>query len=135
MSHAFALARQFEQFDAQYPQVWELFLRFTFQVIHVGYQHHSADAVLHRVRWETGVEIGPEHEYKINNNYSAFYARKFHRTYPEHAGFFRTRISAADQSPEYGDPSRLASQEMLIPEDDLDPLLTLRLEAIDSLSR
>lgn len=131
MSRATDFAERFELFDAQYPQVWEMFLRFTFQVIHVGYQHHSADAVLHRVRWETGLEVGPEHEYKINNNFSAFYARKFHRAYPEHAGFFRTRISMADQTREHEDPSRRNPEDIEDIEvalDELDPWLVLRLE-------
>jgi hypothetical protein len=86
---------RFAEFDASHPEVWALFQCFTLGLIAAGKKHHSSDAVLHRVRWETdaGNKSG---DYKINNNWSAFYARKFHKKFPRHAGFFRTRSSRAD---------------------------------------
>ena len=93
------LMQRFSEFDAQYPKVWDLFVAFTFEVIRAGHSHYSADAVLHRVRWETTFDVGaPPHEFKINNNYSAFYARKFREAFPQYAQFFRTRVSVADGS-------------------------------------
>jgi len=85
----------FERFDADNPKVWELFVRFTKQLIARGFKHYSADAVLHRVRWETAVETTGD-AFKVNNNFVSGYARKFEREYPEHAGFFRMRQSAFD---------------------------------------
>lgn len=90
-----SLAAKFAAFDLAHPEVWDLFCYFTWDRIRAGFEHYSADAVLHRVRWETsaGSTIG---DYKINNNYSAFYARKFHDYFPSHADFFRCRASVAD---------------------------------------
>lgn len=86
---------RFAEFDAQHPEVWTLFERFTLDLIRRGFEHHSADAVLHRVRWET--DAGDAEGLKINNNYAAYYGRKFHRLHPRYAGFFRTRRSQADE--------------------------------------
>lgn len=85
---------RFLTFDAEHPEVWRLFVDFSFQVIEDGFDHYSADAVLHRVRWET--RAGALHGLKINNNFAAFYSRKFSIHYPQHSGFFRKRRSQAD---------------------------------------
>lgn len=80
----------FEQFDADNPKVWELFVRFTFDVIKAGHERFSADSILHRIRWETAIKTTDEH-FKINNNFSADYARKFMLQFPEYDGFFELR--------------------------------------------
>jgi hypothetical protein len=87
---------QFINFDKNNPLVWMLYQRFTHDLIENGHEHHSSDAVLHRVRWETSMKTFDTGNYKINNNYTAFYARKFHAVYPEHGDFFRLRRSCAD---------------------------------------
>ena len=89
-------AARFAMIDAANPQVWRLFERFTFELIRRGFRHYSADAVLHRVRWETATAIADQSTFKINNNWSAFYARKFRDLHPKHAEFFRLRASMAD---------------------------------------
>jgi hypothetical protein len=83
--------KAFAGFHADNVQVWKMFLRFTHQVIQRGFDHYSADAIVHRIRWHVNVDTRSEAEFKINNNFVACYARMFHDTYPEHAGFFRTR--------------------------------------------
>lgn len=88
--------RRFAEYDAENPDIWRLFVRFAFEAIRAGHQHYSADAVLHRVRWETSVAARGG-DFKCNNNWTAYYARKFHRLYPQHKGFFRLRASKADE--------------------------------------
>ena len=88
--------RKFTAFDAANPHLWEMFVRFTFEKIGQGLQHFGARDVLHRIRWETDVAEDSEPGMKINNIWSPWYARKFHQTYPQHAGFFRTREAKAD---------------------------------------
>jgi hypothetical protein len=73
-----------------------MFVRFTFEAIEADKKHYSADAVLHRVRWETSVRERSG-ELKCNNNHTAYLAREFHRRFPEHRGFFRLRRSKADE--------------------------------------
>jgi hypothetical protein len=80
----------FEQFDNNNPQVWDLFMRFTFDTIHAGHKRFSADSILHRIRWETSVVTTDAH-FKINNDYSADYARKFMTSFPKYNNFFEIR--------------------------------------------
>ena len=86
-----ALDVKFEEYHRDNPRVWELFVAFTFQLIEAGRRHYSADAVMHRIRWHAAMETTGD-EFKINNNHVSRYARMFHKTYPEHVGFFRTRV-------------------------------------------
>jgi hypothetical protein len=88
--------QKFLDFDAENPKIWDMFCLFSQQLIHAGWDRYSADAILHRVRWETAVR-GVNDQFKINNNYSAFYARKFREHYPEYEEFFETRKSKADR--------------------------------------
>lgn len=88
------------------PAVWGLFVRFTLEAIAAGHKHLSADMILHRCRWEasvatTGAGLSANGEpLKLNNNFTAHFARLFHQSYPEHDGFFRTReIKAAGIQP------------------------------------
>jgi hypothetical protein len=92
----FSMAARFARVDADNPEVWDLFERFTFHMIKRNFQHYSARAVMHRVRWETATPLEDETNYKINNNWTPYYARKFHRLHPEYDGFFRNRRSRAD---------------------------------------
>jgi hypothetical protein len=86
------LLEQFKRFNKEHPEVWKLFVRFTKDRIAQGFEHYSSDAICHRVRWETDQPTyDKDKEFKLNNNFTAFYARRFHRRYPEHDGFFRTR--------------------------------------------
>jgi hypothetical protein len=80
----------FEQYDIQNPTVWELFKQFTFETIHAGRNRFSADSILHRIRWETAVKTKDVH-FKINNNFSADYARKFTAQFPQYKEFFELR--------------------------------------------
>ncbi len=89
------LAEKFETFDRENPKVWELFDRYAHELLEKGITHWSADNILHKIRFETAIETN-DPNYKINNNYSAFYARKFVRIYPIHKDFFEFRKSKAD---------------------------------------
>ena len=91
------LSRRFAELDMAHPEIWQLFERFTFELIRRGFQRYSADAVMHRVRWETAAALDDGQGYKIANIWVAFYARKFNKRHPKHIGFFRLRPSIADQ--------------------------------------
>jgi hypothetical protein len=81
---------RFWEFHDENPRVYRLFDRFTRQAIARGHDHLSADMVMHRIRWESAVET-TDGEFKVNNNYSAYYGRLWMRENPGFAGFFRTR--------------------------------------------
>ena len=78
------------------PQVYEAFKKFTFQAIRHGKKNLGSKMVFERIRWYTAVEARSD-SFKLNNNYHAYYARKFMKEYPEYKGFFRTRKSQFDK--------------------------------------
>jgi len=84
------IQKQFDSFHAHNPQIYQAFARFTFHVIARGFKRFSADAIMHRVRWETNVEYRG-YRYKINNNFVALYARLFMKDFPQYSGFFEIR--------------------------------------------
>ena len=90
------LKEKFEEFHNQNPHVYKLLKQFTFQAIAKGHKHYGIAALFERIRWHTGIETG-DVDFKLNNNYKAFYARMFHKDHPEHDGFFRTRPARCDQ--------------------------------------
>lgn len=87
------MRRQCIRFHREHPKVWELFVQFTFELIDRGFKHYSAQhGVFARIRWETDqADVDGRSMFKLNNNYSPFYARRFMKMYPQHNGFFRVR--------------------------------------------
>jgi hypothetical protein len=78
------------EWHRQNPHVYRLFKEFTFAAIRRGHKRLSAWLVVNRIRWETSVEtLGGD--FKISNNFIAYYARLFMEEYPEFKGFFMTK--------------------------------------------
>lgn len=82
------LATIFREWDDRHPEVWVVFRSTADEGYASGLRRWSADAVLHLVRWSTKVEI--------NNNFAAFYARKYLAERPDRRRFFELRASIAD---------------------------------------
>ena len=103
-SRRFELELAAAKFHAEHPDVWQLFCKFTYELIGRGFQHHSADAVMHRVRWETAAGDDTNcADFKISNSHIAFYARWFMEAHPQYDGFFRLKFQpSAIQPPKIG---------------------------------
>ena len=69
------------------PHVYSLFKRFTFDAIDRGHRKFSHWLVMNRIRWETNIET-TGNEFKISNDFIAYYARLFMADYPEYDGIF-----------------------------------------------
>jgi hypothetical protein len=80
----------FETYDALHPKTWRLFVHYTFITKAKGYNNYSAKAIFELIRWHEGIPQGHD-AFKIDNIYTADYARKLMNLYPEYNGFFRTR--------------------------------------------
>ena len=74
------------------PEVMTEFERLAIRVRDSGFRRYSADAILHRIRWEMSVERG-NREFKVNDHWSAPLARWFlgRHPEPEYKGFFKLR--------------------------------------------
>jgi hypothetical protein len=83
-------AERFAAFDAANPEVWRLFERFALAAVHAGRERIGAKLIVERIRWHVSIETTGD-DFKINNNYTAYYARRFQAAHPEHANLFQTR--------------------------------------------
>jgi hypothetical protein len=77
------------------PHIYELFKRFTFEAIEAGQEQSGAWLIVGRIRWETAVVTRGE-DFKISNDFIAYYARHFMAEFPEHRGFFKIKRMKPD---------------------------------------
>jgi hypothetical protein len=94
-SRAEQILDAFETFHRNNPVVWTLFKRFSLAANASGRDHYSAKAVFERLRWHIEIETNGG-DVKLNNNFTAYYARLFHLAHPNLDGFFRNRTLISD---------------------------------------
>lgn len=82
-------AERFQWYDETNPQVYVAFKKFAYELLATR-RRGGAKAIMERVRWETRTMLGND-SFKINNNYTAYYARKLVAEAPRFAGFFNSR--------------------------------------------
>ena len=87
--------KKWREWHEKNPNVYWLFKRFTFEAIEKGHEHLSPWLIINRIRWETEVATTGQ-DFKISNNFIAYYSRKFMEDYPEYDGFFRTKPMKED---------------------------------------
>lgn len=85
------LRDRFEQFDKENPHVYALFVKYARQVKNSGFDRFSAKAIFERLRWHLNFETHDFQPFKLNNSYTAFYARKVIEEFPEFVNFFELR--------------------------------------------
>lgn len=81
--------KDFMTYHNENPQVWHYFKRFAFEAIEKNRKKIGAKLIFERIRWYT--QIKTSGDFKVNNNYTADYARHFERQFPEHRGLFEKR--------------------------------------------
>lgn len=84
------LKEKWWKWHKQNPHVYKLFERFTLQAIHKGHKRLSPWLIVNRIRWETTIETTGG-DFKISNDYIAFYSRLFMHYNPQYVGFFKTK--------------------------------------------
>lgn len=89
------LADKFAKFDSANPGIYHLFKRFSYELIRAGRKKISAALIVERIRWEVNINTQSEDIFKLSNNHTAFYARKFMGDHPEHCDIFRIREQKA----------------------------------------
>ena len=99
MSRRDEIAEQCDNFHKEHPEVWDLFVQFTNEMIERGFNNYSCKAIFERIRWEKDAGGDGTTQFKLNNNYTALYARRFMKMYPEYEGFFRTREQPSSTKP------------------------------------
>lgn len=85
-----ALEEQFQIYHSVNPHVYDLFYKFAKEALNRGYKNYSANAIFERIRWYIDVETEGD-QFKVNNNYRPYYARKLMEDEPIFQDFFRIR--------------------------------------------
>ncbi len=80
---------KFWAFHEENPHVYVLFDRFAREAA-VRHPRIAVSLVIERIRWET-VVVTRGDDFKINNNFRAYYARLWMREHPEFGELFETR--------------------------------------------
>lgn len=90
--HQDFLARKQEwwEWHLKNPEVWKMFERFSFDAVNRGRKKISHWLIVNRIRWETAI-LTTGNDFKISNDYIAFYARLWKAKYPMHADLFNTK--------------------------------------------
>ncbi len=90
------LKEKFELYHKENPYIYHQFRYYTLRVIQSGFKNFGSQMIIEKIRWETGV-VSKNSDFKINNDYAAFYSRMFMLEYPNYEGYFRLRRSIADE--------------------------------------
>lgn len=91
------IAERFEVFHAANPHVARLLAEMALDLRRAGRTHYGMKALVEVLRFQYNVRTVGD-VFKLNNNYTAHYARLLMEQYPELEGFFETRqIRAAGE--------------------------------------
>ena len=87
------MRERFERFDAKNPEVYEHLLDVSRRWRNMGGRQWSIWSAFAVVRWERQVAglPDPSEIYKLNNNYTGYYARKLMGENVDLVGLFETR--------------------------------------------
>jgi hypothetical protein len=78
---------KFNNFNNENPRVYELYKKYALALIQRGHKRIGSKMIIERIRYETKL-LTTDKDYKINNNYTAHYARLFTRDFPQHVDKF-----------------------------------------------
>lgn len=89
-------ARRFDEFHADNPRVYDVLVRLAREwVAATGHPKLGIKTLYERARWEIALATS-DADFKLNNNWTAFYARLIMHNEPDLDGMFDLRTSEAD---------------------------------------
>lgn len=88
--------RKFCLYDVENPHIWKEFQNLSFKLIDRGFTKLSAELIYNQIRWLKYMQHGND-GFKLNNNFKAFYARKFMKEFPVYNNIFELRKSKFDE--------------------------------------
>lgn len=94
------IARSFAQFHRQNPHVYEGLRRLALKIRQAGHHHYGIKALFEVLRYEFALTTVSADGLKLNNNYTALYARLLMEKEPELNGFFHLRERIARYRPD-----------------------------------
>jgi len=87
-----SIRERFEMFDRLNPHVFDSIVHHARNLKSQGRARYSMKGIFERIRWSWWEQVkDARDDYKLNNNYTALYARKVMEECPDLEGFFETR--------------------------------------------
>jgi len=96
-SDATTLDERWQAFHAANPHVYAAFERLALQALAAGKTRIGAKALWERMRWDMWL-ASTDDEPRLNNDFTALYARHFAHMHPEHAQAFEFRKRRDEQT-------------------------------------
>ena len=88
---AMTIAERFEAFHAANPHVAALLAEMALTLRRAGRSRYGIKALVEALRFQYAVQTRADDGFKINNDFTAHYARLLMREHPALEGFFETR--------------------------------------------
>lgn len=87
-----SIEQSFAEFHKLNPDVYALFQQYAFYLLRTkGKKKISSKLIINRIRWEKYLETNTDDPYRINDAYTAHYARLFAHDHPEFKDCFEFR--------------------------------------------
>ncbi len=80
--------KHFLKFHTKNPKIYELFKRYSYELINAGREFYGAKSIMERIRWHVAVETVGD-IFKISNSVTSCYPRLLIIEDPVFEGFFR----------------------------------------------
>lgn len=84
------ISERFQKYCREHPDVEQHLVRLAREAKLAGFRRYGVKALFERLRWHYHIER-QDADWKINNDFTAPYARLLMSKYPELADFFETR--------------------------------------------
>lgn len=78
--------KTFQEYDNDNPHIWELYKGYAFELIKSGRKKIGSKYIFELIRWHT--PFSSNEPYKVCNNFTPYYARKFVLQYPQYGSLF-----------------------------------------------
>jgi len=92
-----SLAVRFMEFHQKNPEVYRTLFQLAYNLYVKGIRKYGIAGLWEVMRWQMTMELADE-EFKLNNDYKAFYARLLMAQNSFLEGFFTVRNSEADEA-------------------------------------
>jgi len=78
--------KSFQQYDQDHPEIYSVYKNVAEEFIKRGKIKMGSKHIIEEIRWHKKVKTNEY--FKVGNNYTAYYARKFVNDHPHYAGIF-----------------------------------------------
>jgi hypothetical protein len=80
--------QEWREYFINNPEVWDLFVKYSFEAAESRRQRFGVRAISERIRWFCTVETTSNDNFKLNDHHTPYYARLLMWVYPELDGLF-----------------------------------------------